>query len=64
MTSKRPKRLSRSGIFAGVVLCALLGGIVEIPVIDAPETRRVIGVIRRHEIIAAYNDAISRYREG
>lgn len=36
------------------------GGIAEIPVIDSPETRRVIGVIRRHEIIAAYNERLSR----
>ncbi|HBT78488.1 MAG TPA: chloride channel protein [Planctomycetaceae bacterium] len=39
------------------------GGITEIPVVDSAETRRVIGMIRRHEIIAAYNDSISRFRD-
>lgn len=39
------------------------GGIDGIPVIDSPKTRRVIGFISRHEIVAAYNDSISRYRD-
>ncbi|MDR3111146.1 MAG: chloride channel protein [Planctomycetaceae bacterium] len=39
------------------------GSITEIPVVDSAETRHVVGVIRRHEIIAAYNDSISRYRD-
>jgi len=33
-------------------------GLNELPVVDAAEPRRVLGIIRRHEILAAYNERL------